>query len=231
MGWLRNDARRPAAVAVSSTRCIAWPAAKFGASAHRATAPVWWWPGPVPGQTPCRCIHGCREPRRAVVPTVAVSAKATQKVLVQRVAGSVRSRLPLTGALPPSMLLLPIVRGTSPLQTGLLMIPQGLGDACAITLAGRLIDELGARRVVPVGVLIALAGTAAYTQIGQAEVVPAEDTIRLADAVQESRTGDRHLGARSRMLEVSLVCWSPTQPPRLSTGRGRSGRSRGTCTV
>ena len=27
MGWFRNDARRPAAVAVSSTRCIACPAA------------------------------------------------------------------------------------------------------------------------------------------------------------------------------------------------------------
>src|ERR671911_606014 len=26
MGWLRNDARRPAAVAVRSTRCMAWPA-------------------------------------------------------------------------------------------------------------------------------------------------------------------------------------------------------------
>jgi EmrB/QacA subfamily drug resistance transporter len=59
-----------------------------------------------------------------------------------------------------------IVRGTSPLQTGLLMIPQGLGAACAITLAGSLTDKLGARRVVPVGVLLALAGTAAYTQIG-----------------------------------------------------------------
>jgi MFS family permease len=46
------------------------------------------------------------------------------------------------------------------------MIPQGLGAACAITLAGRLTDKLGARRVVPVGILIALAGTAAYTQIG-----------------------------------------------------------------
>jgi len=59
-----------------------------------------------------------------------------------------------------------IVRGTSPLQTGLLMIPQGLGAASAITLAGSLTDRLGARRVVPVGVLLALAGTAAYTQIG-----------------------------------------------------------------
>jgi EmrB/QacA subfamily drug resistance transporter len=58
-----------------------------------------------------------------------------------------------------------IVRGRSPLETGLLLIPQGLGAACAISGAGALSDKVGARRVVPVGVLLALAGTAAYTQI------------------------------------------------------------------
>jgi EmrB/QacA subfamily drug resistance transporter len=59
-----------------------------------------------------------------------------------------------------------VIRGRSPLQTGLLLIPQGLGAACAISLAGALTDKVGARRVVPVGVLLALAGAAAYTQIG-----------------------------------------------------------------
>jgi EmrB/QacA subfamily drug resistance transporter len=59
-----------------------------------------------------------------------------------------------------------IVRGASPLLTGLLLIPQGLGAACAITLAGSLTDRFGARRVVPVGILLALAGTAGYTRIG-----------------------------------------------------------------
>jgi EmrB/QacA subfamily drug resistance transporter len=59
-----------------------------------------------------------------------------------------------------------IVRGESPLRTGLLLIPQGAGGAIAISIAGALTDKLGARRVVPVGVLLALAGTAAYTQIG-----------------------------------------------------------------
>jgi EmrB/QacA subfamily drug resistance transporter len=58
-----------------------------------------------------------------------------------------------------------IIRGRSPLDTGLLLIPQGLGAAFAISLAGSLTDKLGARRVVPVGVLLALAGTAGYTQI------------------------------------------------------------------
>jgi EmrB/QacA subfamily drug resistance transporter len=58
-----------------------------------------------------------------------------------------------------------IVRGRSPLDTGLLLAPQGFGAACAISLAGSLTDKLGARRVVPVGVLVALMGTLAYTQI------------------------------------------------------------------
>ncbi len=59
-----------------------------------------------------------------------------------------------------------IIRGRSPLETGLLLIPQGLGAALAISVAGALTDKLGARRVVPVGILLALAGTLAYTQIG-----------------------------------------------------------------
>jgi EmrB/QacA subfamily drug resistance transporter len=63
-------------------------------------------------------------------------------------------------------LYLQILRGRSPLQTGLLLAPQGLGAAITIGLAGYLTDKVGARRVVLAGVLLALAGTAWYTQIG-----------------------------------------------------------------
>jgi predicted MFS family arabinose efflux permease len=59
-----------------------------------------------------------------------------------------------------------IVRGRSPFDTGLLLAPQGLGAALSISLAGYLTDKVGARRVVPVGLALALAGTAWYTQIG-----------------------------------------------------------------
>jgi EmrB/QacA subfamily drug resistance transporter len=69
-----------------------------------------------------------------------------------------------------SLILLPLyyqlVRGESPLRTGLLLVPQALGAAVAMPFAGRLTDEIGARVVIPLGVLLALAGTAAYTQIG-----------------------------------------------------------------
>jgi EmrB/QacA subfamily drug resistance transporter len=58
-----------------------------------------------------------------------------------------------------------IVRGETPLQTGLLMVPQGLGAALAMPVAGMLTDRIGARRVIPAGILLALAGTAVYTQL------------------------------------------------------------------
>jgi MFS family permease len=64
-------------------------------------------------------------------------------------------------------LLLPLyfelLRGRTPVQTGLLLAPQGLGAAAAISLAGYLTDRVGARRVVPAGILLALAATAWYT--------------------------------------------------------------------
>ena len=62
-------------------------------------------------------------------------------------------------------LYLEIVRGRSPLQTGLLLIPQGLGAALVMPVAGALTDRIGARPVVTGGVLVALAGIAAYTQL------------------------------------------------------------------
>jgi EmrB/QacA subfamily drug resistance transporter len=69
-----------------------------------------------------------------------------------------------------ALILLPLyfqtVRGESPLATGLLLMPQGLGAALAMPFAGRLTDSVGARVVIPAGVLLALAGTAAYTQVG-----------------------------------------------------------------
>jgi EmrB/QacA subfamily drug resistance transporter len=62
-------------------------------------------------------------------------------------------------------LYLEIVRGRTPLQTGLLLIPQGLGAALAMPAAGALTDRIGARPVVTGGLALALAGTAAYTQV------------------------------------------------------------------
>jgi len=59
-----------------------------------------------------------------------------------------------------------VVRGESPFDTGLLIVPQGLGAALSISVAGYMTDKVGARKVVPVGIALALAGTAWYTQVG-----------------------------------------------------------------
>jgi EmrB/QacA subfamily drug resistance transporter len=69
-----------------------------------------------------------------------------------------------------ALLLLPLyyqlVRGESPLDTGLLLMPQGIGAALAMPIAGKLTDEIGARVVIPGGIVLALLGTAAFTQVG-----------------------------------------------------------------
>ena len=77
----------------------------------------------------------------------------------------------LTGiALFGSMILLPlyyqIARGESPLIAGLLVAPQGLGAALGMNLGGRATDRYGGGRVVVVGLLFLLAGTAIFTQVG-----------------------------------------------------------------
>jgi EmrB/QacA subfamily drug resistance transporter len=68
------------------------------------------------------------------------------------------------------MLLLPlyyqVVRGESALRAGLLMAPQGIGAALVMPLAGKLTDRFGAGRIVPAGLVVAMAGTFAYTQLG-----------------------------------------------------------------
>jgi EmrB/QacA subfamily drug resistance transporter len=68
-----------------------------------------------------------------------------------------------------SLILLPLyyqlARGESALTTGLLLMPQGLGAAIAMPLAGWLTDRVGARIVVPTGVAVALAGMVAFTTV------------------------------------------------------------------
>jgi predicted MFS family arabinose efflux permease len=69
-----------------------------------------------------------------------------------------------------SFLLLPLyfqaVRGESPLQTGLLLVPQGFGAMLAMPLAGQLADRTGSGRIVPFGLAGVIAAVLGLTQIG-----------------------------------------------------------------
>ncbi|HEX6461084.1 MAG TPA: DHA2 family efflux MFS transporter permease subunit [Thermoleophilaceae bacterium] len=68
------------------------------------------------------------------------------------------------------MLLLPlylqVVRGESPMTTGLLLAPQGIGAMIAMPVAGRLTDKTGAGRIVPVGLTLVGVAFLGLTQLG-----------------------------------------------------------------
>src|SRR4051812_1629410 len=68
-----------------------------------------------------------------------------------------------------AMFILPLyyqaVRGSSALEAGLLLAPQGIGAMIAMPISGRLVDRIGAGRVVPFGVVAIAFGTLAYTQV------------------------------------------------------------------
>ncbi|MCW3839995.1 DHA2 family efflux MFS transporter permease subunit [Micromonospora yasonensis] len=88
------------------------------------------------------------------------------------------SRMSIFGA----MILLPLyyqqVRGESALSAGLLLAPQSVGTMLGLLFVGKLTDRIGARPVVLVGLTVAVAGTAAYTQVR-----PDSDPVLLAVAL------------------------------------------------
>jgi EmrB/QacA subfamily drug resistance transporter len=106
-----------------------------------------------------------------VVHARAVQGQALIDISLLRYRGfavSVLTNLVIAIALFGALLLLPlywqIVRGASPLATGLLLAPQALGAAVSLPLAGRATDRAGAAVVVPTGIVLGLTGIAAYTQ-------------------------------------------------------------------
>jgi len=69
-----------------------------------------------------------------------------------------------------SMLILPtyfvLVRGESALRAGLLLAPQGIGAMLTMPIAGKLVDKIGAGKVVLPGLALILPSVAVFTQVG-----------------------------------------------------------------
>ncbi|HEY5987867.1 MAG TPA: MFS transporter, partial [Streptosporangiaceae bacterium] len=107
------------------------------------------------------CLHAVRAPRPLIDLRLftrrGFSAAAATNLLLGMAMFGVALLLPLYFEL---------VRGRSPLETGLLLIPQGLGAAVALPIAGSLTDRIGARPVVSSGIALGLLGALGYTQIG-----------------------------------------------------------------
>jgi EmrB/QacA subfamily drug resistance transporter len=76
----------------------------------------------------------------------------------------------LGAALFGSMILLPlyyqVARGQTPLDSGLLIAPQGLGAALGMNIGGRMTDRFGGGRVIPFGLLLLAAGTVPFALAG-----------------------------------------------------------------
>jgi EmrB/QacA subfamily drug resistance transporter len=68
-----------------------------------------------------------------------------------------------------AMIIMPLyfqlVRGEDAVTTGLLLIPQGLGAALAMPLAGRFTDRVGGGRVALAGLAVTLATTVPFTML------------------------------------------------------------------
>jgi EmrB/QacA subfamily drug resistance transporter len=78
----------------------------------------------------------------------------------------------LGAALFGAMLIMPLyfqlVRGEDAVTTGLLLIPQGVGAAFAMGLAGRLSDRVGGGRVAVAGIVVSMLTTLPFVMIGAA---------------------------------------------------------------
>ncbi|CAO5161385.1 MFS transporter, DHA2 family, multidrug resistance protein [Frankia sp. AiPs1] len=58
-----------------------------------------------------------------------------------------------------------VARGDSASHAGLLLAPQGLGAMISMAIGGRVADRRGPRAVVPLGMLLSLLGSLAFTQL------------------------------------------------------------------
>jgi EmrB/QacA subfamily drug resistance transporter len=72
----------------------------------------------------------------------------------------------LFGAMIVMPLYFQLVRGEDAVTTGLLLIPQGVGAALAMPLAGRLSDRLGGGRLALAGLAVTLVTTLPFTVLG-----------------------------------------------------------------
>jgi EmrB/QacA subfamily drug resistance transporter len=130
----------------------------------------------------------------------------------------------LAAALFGSFLVLPLyyqlARGSSPLEAGLLMAPQGLGAALALPISGRLTDRIGAGPVVVFGTVVMTVGTVPFAFVG----AHTSDPLLIASLVV------RGIGLGSSMqpaIAGALAVLSSAQVPRATAALNAVQRTGG----
>ncbi|MEU9320648.1 DHA2 family efflux MFS transporter permease subunit [Streptomyces sp. NPDC048295] len=113
-----------------------------------------------------------------------------------------------------TMFLLPLYfqtgRGMSAWEAGLLLAPQGLGAAAGSVLVNRTVDKVAPRTLVVTGIVLILAGTVPFTQLGHE--VP-DVVIALALAV-------RGIGMAMVGAPVMNIVYSRIEPEYLPRASG-----------
>ena len=109
-------------------------------------------------------IYAANKKEQAILPLHLFKSKNFSAVMIGLFLAGIATNGP--------MLLLPLffqnIKGFSVLNTGLILIPQGIGMLVARPLIGRLTDKLGARNVVLVSLTLAIVGTIPFVFFNEA---------------------------------------------------------------
>jgi EmrB/QacA subfamily drug resistance transporter len=98
-----------------------------------------------------------------------------------------------------------LARGETPLHTGLLMAPQGIGAAAVMPLAGRLTDRVGGGHVATVGFALLALGTVPFAWAG-ADASYALLTVALLV---------RGIGLGCAMMPTMAAAFAQLEPPQV----------------
>ncbi|MFE9363217.1 MFS transporter [Streptomyces sp. NPDC006978] len=113
-----------------------------------------------------------------------------------------------------TMFLLPLYfqtgRGLTAWEAGLLLAPQGLGEAAGSVLVNRTIDKVTPRTLVVTGIVLILAGTVPFTQLGHG----------IPDAAIVAALAVRGLGMAMVGAPVMNIVYSRIEPEHLPRASG-----------
>lgn len=108
-------------------------------------------------------IYAAIKKEHAILPLHLFKSKSFSAVMVGLFLAGIATNGP--------MLLLPLffqnIKGFSVLNTGLILIPQGIGMLIARPMIGNLTDKFGARKVVLISLILAIAGTIPFVLFGK----------------------------------------------------------------